>query len=113
MNIKRSILMAAASAAFVLCGVAAADAGPWQWHHPRRVEVNHRLAHQDFRINRAEREGRISPREAWRLHREDRGIRREERFASRFGNSHISRAEQRSLNQQENGVSRQIYNEAH
>jgi len=113
MNFKRSLLVAAAGAALTFCGAASASAGTWQNNHPRRVEVNHRLGNQFGRINRDYRDGRISGAQAAQLHMEDRRIRGQERFASRFHNGHITWAEKRSLNQEENGVSRQIYNEAH
>jgi hypothetical protein len=80
----------------------------WQEDHPRREEVNNRLANQDHRINQERREGEISGRQARQLHREDHQIRNEERrMASRDG-GHITRADQRILNRQENHVSRQI-----
>jgi hypothetical protein len=52
--------------------------------------------------------GRITPRQAQRLHAEDHAIRIEERVMARFNGGHISKAERRALNQQENAVSRQI-----
>ena len=108
MNFKRSLLVAVAGAALTLCGVASASAGPWQNNHPRRVEVNHRLGNQFGQINRDYREGKITGAQAARLHMEDRSIHGQERFASRFHDGHITRAEKRSLNQEENGVSKQI-----
>jgi hypothetical protein len=80
----------------------------WQAHHPRRTEVNHRLNNQDRRINHEYREGEISGRQAARLHREDRQIRHEERAMASQNGSHITRSEQRTLNQQENAVSHRI-----
>jgi hypothetical protein len=88
-------------------GTAFADT-PWQEDHPRREEVNNRLNNQDHRINQERREGEIGRGEARQLHREDHRIRNEERrMASRDG-GHITRADQRILNRQENRVSRQI-----
>jgi len=80
----------------------------WQANHPRRVEVNNRLAVQNFRIRQGVADGRIIPFEARQLHAEDRAIRYEERAMAGFNGGHITRAEQRALNQQENAVSRQI-----
>jgi hypothetical protein len=80
----------------------------WDRNHPRRYEVNERLANQSHRINREYREGELTGAQAVRLHREDRAIRNEERAMARFDNGHITRAEQRALNQQENAVSKQI-----
>jgi hypothetical protein len=80
----------------------------WQANHPRRAEVNGRLAVQNFRINQGVADGRITPFQAQRLRAEDREVRAEERAMARFNGGHITRAEQRALNQQENAVSRQI-----
>jgi hypothetical protein len=77
---------------------------------PCRSKLNYRLAHQNYRINREFREGEISRAQARGLHREDRFVRREERFMAAQQHGHITRIEQRSLNQQENGISRQIGN---
>jgi hypothetical protein len=80
----------------------------WEASHPRRDQVNDRLENQSRRINREYREGEISRAQAHRLHREDRRIRQEERYMASMNGRHITRAEQRVLNQQENWVSRQI-----
>lgn len=80
----------------------------WQKDHPRRTEVNQRLANQDKRINQEVKEGEMSKRQAAKLHREDRQIRREERTMASQNGGHISKLEQRTLNRQENKVSQQI-----
>jgi hypothetical protein len=113
MNIKRSFAIAAMGTVLTLLGVAGASADPWQYNHPRRVEVNDRLANQNVRIDRDYRDGDITLGQARYLHREDRDIRGQERFDARFDGGHLTPAEQRALNQDENGVSRQIYRDAH
>jgi hypothetical protein len=87
---------------------ASAFATGWQQSHPRRAEVNHRLAHQDHRINHEVRTGQISRGQAHQLHHEDHQVRQEERMMASQDGGHITRADQRALNQQENGISRQI-----
>lgn len=111
--ISRSAFILALASVLGLTGVASASASTWDQRHPRRVEVNHRLANQDRRIDRDFAEGKITAHQAARLHREDRMVRADERFDARFDRSHLTRADQRSLNQDENGVSRQIYRDAH
>lgn len=113
MQFKRTLLIALFGIAGAAVAVGSASASPWNWHHPRRAEVNHRLAAQDMRINRDYRDGRISLRQAHYLHAEDRTVRHQERFDARFDRGHITRADQRGLNQDENGVSRQIRRDAH
>ena len=85
-----------------------ASAMGWRANHPRRAEVNARLNHQDHRIHAERHEGEITAAQAHDLHAEDRGIRAEERFDASNNGGHITRAEDRSLNRQENAVSNQI-----
>jgi len=80
----------------------------WEKNHPRRDQVNDRLENQNHRINQEYREGEISKGQARQLHKEDRGIRQEERDMAAQNGGHITKSEQRVLNQQENAVSRQI-----
>ena len=80
----------------------------WQKDHPRRTEVNKRLANQNRRINKEVKEGEITKGQAKQLHKEDHQIRQEERDMASQNGGHITKSEQRVLNQQENGVSKQI-----
>lgn len=89
-------------------GSAFAAEGQWAKNHPRRDQVNDRLQNQNRRINQERREGEISKGQAAKLHREDRQIRGEERAMASQNGGHITKQEQRTLNQQENAVSRQI-----
>jgi hypothetical protein len=109
MGWNRTLLMAVAGLAISFGTIANASADTvWQKHHPRREEVNNRLANQNRRIDTERKEGEISVAQARTLHRDDRAIRGQERFDARFDNGHVTKAEQRALNQDENGVSRQI-----
>ncbi|HEY0766882.1 MAG TPA: hypothetical protein VGD47_02895 [Steroidobacteraceae bacterium] len=80
----------------------------WQKKHPRREQVNNRLANQNKRIHQEVKEGDITKAQAAKLHREDHAIRQEERTMARTNHGHITKAEQKALNQQENQVSKQI-----
>jgi hypothetical protein len=80
----------------------------WESNHPRRDQVNDRLQNQNRRINQEYRQGEINRGQARALHREDHQVRHEERNMASLNGGHITRGEQRVLNQQENGVSRQI-----
>jgi hypothetical protein len=107
-SITKVSMIAVALATFGVSATAASAETLWQANHPRRVEVNRRLAVQNFRIHEGVATGRITPLQARQLHAEDRAIRTEERVMARFNGGHITRAEQRTLNQQEDAVSRQI-----
>jgi len=105
-----------AAATLALAGIAfssAALAEPpahWDKQHPRRAEVNARLARQNHRINQEVKEGELGKAQAARLHKEDHQVRQEERAMASQDGGHITRTEQAALNQQENHISRQIGN---
>ena len=105
----RTVLTAVAATVSLACFVAPAMADtPWQAQHPRREEVNNRLANQHARVHREVREGAMSHAQAARLHRADHRIRTQERrMAARHG-GHLTRREQTRLNREENHVSHRI-----
>lgn len=76
--------------------------------HPRRHQVNSRLNNQNKRIHEEVKEGEMSKGQAANLHKEDRQIRSEERGMASQNGGHITKQEQKTLNQQENQVSGQI-----
>ena len=80
----------------------------WEQNHPRRDQVNDRLANQNKRIKTEVAEGEMSKAKAAQLHKDDRQIRREERLMASQNKGHITKLEQKTLNQQENAVSKQI-----
>ena len=107
--IRTALTATVAVVAFAgLATSAFADETQWQKDHPRRTEVNARLANQNKRINTERKEGEMSKAQAQKLHSEDHAIRQEERTMASTNHGHITKAEQRSLNQQENQVSKQI-----
>ena len=80
----------------------------WAKDHPRRAQVNKRLKNQNKRINEEVKEGEITKAEAAHLHKQDHMIRHEERYMAKQNGGHITKEEQKVLNQQENAVSREI-----
>ena len=80
----------------------------WQKDHPRREQVNNRLANQNKRIKQERKEGELTKGQAQQLHKEDHAIRQEERAMASTNGGHITKTEQKALNQQENQVSKQI-----
>jgi hypothetical protein len=105
-------LISVASMTAGCAGAALADT-KWQADHPRREQVNQRLANQSRRIGHDVRDGSMTHRQAHQLRTDDRQIRQEERDMARQDDSHITRQEQRTLNHQENAVSRQIRADSH
>ena len=108
MSIRKVLIVTALSATFAgLAGNAMAETN-WQKNHPRRTEVNKRLANQNRRIHNDVKDGDMSKAKAARLHKDDHQIRQEERDMASQNGGHITKPEQKVLNQQENGVSKQI-----
>jgi len=66
----------------------------WERNHPRRDQVNDRLANQNRRIDRELKEGEISKHQARQLHREGHAIRQEERDMARVNGGRISKGAQ-------------------
>jgi hypothetical protein len=111
LNTKTSakVLMIAVTAAFLLStGGSAFAQTQWQKDHPRRAQVNQRLNNQHKRINKEVNEGEITKAQAAKLHKEDRRMRKEERLMASQNGGHLTNQEQKTLNQQESAVSRQI-----
>ena len=80
----------------------------WQKNHPRREQVNNRLANQNKRIHQDVKNGTLSKSQAAALHNSDHQIRQEERDMASQNGGHITKSEQKVLNQQENAVSNSI-----
>ena len=85
-----------------------ANESKWEKNHPRRDQVNERLENQNKRINHEVKEGEISKQQAIALHKQDHQIRQEERDMASQNKGHITKQEQKTLNQQENAVSKEI-----
>jgi hypothetical protein len=104
------IVLTVAAASIALSGLASNAMADTQWQkdHPRREQVNNRLNNQNKRIHQEVKEGELSKGQAAKLHREDHSIRKEERTMASTDHGHITKTEQKALNQQENQVSKQI-----
>jgi len=87
---------------------AATSPTPWELKHPRRDQVIDRLGNQNGRIKVERKEGELTAAQASRLHSQDRAIFKQEQFDAKLGGGHITKAEQKALNQEENAVSKKI-----
>ena len=70
--------------------------------------MNDRLENQNKRIKQEVKEGDLSQTQAAALHKDDHMIRQEERDMAKLDQGHITAADQKALDQQENVVSKQI-----
>jgi hypothetical protein len=107
-SVKRLLTVAAVSMAITgIAGTALADTA-WQKNHPRREQVNHRLANQNRRIHQDVKNGTLTKGQAAALHKDDRQVRQEERDMAGQNGGHITKSEQKVLNQQESAISKDI-----
>ena len=105
---KRLLSVAAATVALAAFAGTATAETTWQKDHPRRTQVNSRLNNQNKRIHQDVKNGTLTKGQAAALHKDDRQVRQEERDMASQNNGHITKSEQHVLNQQENGISKDI-----
>ncbi len=109
---KNKVLSCVIAAMLVAGGTSAAMAADketkWEKAHPRRDQVNDRLAHQNKRIHKEVKEGEMTKQHAANLHKDDRQIRQEERDMASQNGGHITKSEQKTLNRQENALSKHV-----
>jgi hypothetical protein len=109
----KSMILGGVTATLLFTATASFAETRWERHHPRRDQVNDRLENQSRRIRDGREDGLLTRGQTRQLRAEDRNLREQERLYSRLDGGHISKAEQGVLNQEENRVSRQIYNDEH
>jgi exonuclease I len=85
----------------------------WNADHPRRAQVNSRLDHQASRILDGLEQGQLSAGQVKQLYGEDQKIRQEERSMASLDGGHITKADQKALNEQLDVVSKEIYAQRH
>jgi len=81
--------------------------------HPRVNEINRREQRQQDRIANGIRTDRLTPGQSSRLERREANLQRREKWDMRHDGGHLTRADQRQLNRQENRISRSIYRDKH
>ena len=110
-------LLALVPAAFLQAGVngnpGGARKGKFARIHPRRNEVNARLANQRRRINQGVKNGRLTPAQAQQLRANDQAIKSQEKADLKANEGFLTKPEQKQLNQEENANSKLIFDEKH
>ena len=104
-------LIATTFAMFIISASFAQGPGHQPTHiknHPRVNQVNRREDNQEKRINTERRDGKISGAQARQDRRNVRTINQEKHDMRKEDNGHLTKADQRSLNQQLNKNSKQI-----
>jgi hypothetical protein len=81
--------------------------------HPRVNEVNGREENQQKRIANGINHGSLSPKETANLEKREASVQKQEANDMAKHNGHLTKAEQRHLNQRQNRISKSIYKDKH
>jgi uncharacterized lipoprotein YajG len=121
-KITKSLLVLAVGG-LMLVGAAAAQtqesntsgAGPGQVDpgHPRVNEVNAREQNQQDRIANGVKNGTMTPGQASRVENREQNIENQQKADMAAHNGHLTKAEQKQLNKEQNHVSKRIYKDKH
>jgi hypothetical protein len=108
-------LFVVAVGAFLSAGAAVAQAGPGQDDpgHPRVNEVNTREQNQQDRIANGVKNGTMTPGQAAHVEHQEQHIENQEKRDMAAHNGHLTKAETRQLNKEQNHTSREIYRDKH
>jgi hypothetical protein len=109
------LLLVASAGVLMLTGLAVAQAGPGAHDpgHPRVNQVNHREQDQQNRIANGEKSGKLSAGQAANLEKREASLENQEKKDMSEHGGHLTKAEQRGLNQRENRISHSIYKDKH
>jgi hypothetical protein len=81
--------------------------------HPRVNQVNHREGKQQQRIAKGISNGSLNPKEAAHLEKREAAVEKREQADMAKHNGHLTKAEQRGINRQQNRISHSIARDKH
>ena len=122
MNTFTKSFLTLAAAGLIVAGSASAQsnsttsgAGPGVVDpgHPRVNQVNRREARQQKRIGNGVANGKLTSKQATNLEKRETAVQNREKSDMAKHNGHLTKAEQRGINRQQNRISRSIYKDKH
>jgi hypothetical protein len=81
--------------------------------HPRVNQVNGRETHQQDRIANGVKNGSLSPKETANLEKREANVQSREQKDMAEHNGHLTKAEQKGINRQQNRISKSVYKDKH
>ena len=110
-----TLMFVGASAAQTATPPPTPEAGPGvvDPNHPRVNEVNNREERQQDRIANGIKSGKISPEKAANLEKREADVQKQEQRDMAKHGGHLTKAEQRRLNDRENKISHSIHKDKH
>jgi hypothetical protein len=119
-NTFTNLLLTLAIGGLMLAGSASAQtstsgAGPGVVDpgHPRVNEVNRREQNQQKRIGNGLESGKLNSKQATNLEKRETSVQNREKKDMAAHNGHLTKAEQKGINRQQNRISKSIYKDKH
>ena len=81
--------------------------------HPRVNQVNRREARQQQRIGNGIKSGKLTSKQAAHLEKREASVQNREQKDMAKHNGHLTKAEQKGINRQQNRISKTIYKDKH
>ena len=107
------LMLAGSAAAQTATTASGAGPGAVDPGHPRVNQVNRREARQQNRIANGVSSGQLNAKETSNLKKREAMVQNREQRDMAKHNGHLTKAEQRGINRQQNRVSRSIYRDKH
>jgi len=106
-------LMLAGSAVAQTSTTSGAGPGVVDPKHPRVNQVNRRETRQQKRIGEGVENGKLTPQQTANLEKREASVEKREQKDMAAHNGHLTKAEQRGINRQQNRISRSIHRDKH
>jgi hypothetical protein len=107
------LILVGAAAAQTQSNTSGAGPGVDDPGHPRVNEVNQREQNQQDRIANGLKNGTMTPGQAAHVEKQEQHIENQEKRDMAKNNGHLTKAEQKQLNKEQNKTSREIYRDKH
>jgi len=102
-----------AGSAFAQTSTSGAGPGVVDPGHPRVNQVNRREGRQQQRIGNGIKSGKLNSQQAANLEKRETSVQNREQKDMAQHNGHLTKAEQRGINRQQNRISKSIYKDKH
>jgi hypothetical protein len=107
------LMVAGSAAAQTATTTSGAGPGVVDPGHPRVNEVNRREQNQQNRIAKGIQNGKLSSRQTTNLEKRETSVQNREKKDMAQHNGHLTKAEQKGINRQQNRISKSIYKDKH
>jgi uncharacterized lipoprotein YajG len=107
------LMLAGSAVAQTSTSTSAAGSGAVNPGHPRVKQVDRRQARQQKRIANGVASGKLTPQQTANLEKREASVEKREQKDMAAHNGHLTKAEQRGINRQQNRISRSIYKDKH